>query len=265
MPASHQPEQNRLLRVLSEEQRQRVYPHLELVPLPPGRVLHECGEVIRHAWFPVDAIVSLVYVMEDGSSAEISVIGHEGVVGTAAFMGGETSSSRAVVQSGGHAFRLPVRHLLEEFHRHGTMHDVLLRYTHTLLTQAAQTAACNRHHTVDQQLCRLLLLSDDRLPSSHIVMTQERIASMLGVRREGVTEAAGKLQKRGVIKYRRGHITILDRPALERLCCECYSVVRLECDRLIGDEARTPARPSMPLPMPRAPEPRPSSDWARGA
>ena len=232
MSASHEPQQNRLLATLHNDQLERVAPHLELHPLPSGKVLHECGEVVRHVWFPVDAIVSLLYVMEDGSSAEIAVIGREGMVGTAAFMGGETASSRAVVQSGGHAFRLPVRHLLDEFHRHGTLHDVLLRYTHTLLTQAAQTAACNRHHTVDQQLCRLLLLAADRLPSSHIVMTQERIASMLGVRREGVTEAAGKLQKRGVIKYRRGHITILDRPGLEAAACECYEVMRRASERL---------------------------------
>lgn len=260
MSASHQPEHNRLLRALSTEQRERLFPRLELVPLAPGYVLHECGEVVRHAYFPVDAIVSLLYVMEDGASAEISVVGREGVVGIAAFMGGETSSTRAMVHSGGYAYRLAVRHLLDEFHRHGSFHALLLRYTQALLTQAAQTAACNRHHTVDQQLCRLLLLADDRLPSRHLVLTQERIASMLGVRREGVTEAAGKLQKRGVIKYRRGHITILDRAALERLCCECYSVVRHECDRLIGEDRHAPA----PLPMPQPQGAAVASGWLGG-
>lgn len=262
MSATHEPEQNRLLRALASEQRDRLYPHLELVALPLGRVLHDAGDLIRHVYFPVDAIVSLQYVMEDGCSAEIAVVGREGIVGIAAFMGGETSSSRAVVQSAGWAFRLATRRILDEFHRYGRLHDVLLRYTQSLLTQAAQTAACNRHHTVDQQLCRLLLMSDDRLPSSHLAMTQERIASLLGVRREGITEAAGKLQKRGIIKYRRGHITILDRPALEKLCCECYSVVRQECDRLTGEDL--PADNPMVLPSrrPMAP-PAPALAWAR--
>ena len=262
MSATHEPEHNRLLRALTKEQRDRLYPHLEPVTLPLGRVLHDAGDVIRHVYFPVDAIVSLQYVMEDGGSAEIAVVGREGVVGIAAFMGGETSSSRAVVQSAGQAYRLATRRLLDEFHRFARLHDVLLRYTQSLLTQAAQTAACNRHHTVDQQLCRLLLMSDDRLPSSHLVMTQERIASLLGVRREGITEAAGKLQKRGIIKYRRGHITILDRPALEKLCCECYSVVRTECDRLTGEDL--PADNPMVLPAHR-PAPQPAFGWAPSA
>lgn len=261
MTASHDLQRNRILGALPLEQRTRLAEHLELVPIETGRVLHESGEIIRHVYFPIDAVVSLLYVMEDGASAEVAVIGREGVVGVGAFMGGETSSSRALVHSGGHAWRLATRHLLDEFHRHEALHMVLLRYTQSLLIQTAQTAACNRHHTVDQQLCRLLLLADDRLPSSHLVLTQERIASMLGVRREGVTEAAGKLQKRGVIKYRRGHITILDRPALEKHCCECYSVVRQQCDRLVGDEQVRPD--AMHVPALRLPAGQGEGGWAR--
>ena len=184
-------------------------------------------------YFPVDSIISLLYVMEDGASAEISVVGNEGLVGEALFMGGESTPSRGVVQSAGSAFRMPGRKLMEEFNRHGELLVLMLRYTQALITQMAQTAVCNRHHSIEQQLCRWLLLSLDRLPNSHLTMTQELIANMLGVRREGVTDAAGKLQKLGVIEYSRGHITVLDRPKLEQLSCECYSVVKRESDRLL--------------------------------
>ena len=189
--------------------------------------------VLRHVYFPTDSIVSLLYVMADGASAEISVVGNEGLIGIALFMGGETTPSRAIVQSAGHAYRLIGQRLKDEFHRNGEMQLLLLRYTQALITQMAQTAVCNRHHSVDQQLCRWLLLSLDRLSSNHLTMTQELIANMLGVRREGVTDAAGKLQKLGVIHYSRGQITVLDRPRLEQLCCECYAVVRKETDRLL--------------------------------
>jgi CRP-like cAMP-binding protein len=226
------PERNRLLAGLSAPARERIYPHLQLVPMPLGKVLYEPGDTLRHVYFPVNTIVSLLYVLEDGASAEISVVGNEGLIGVALFMGGETTPSRAIVQSAGHAYRLVGARLKEEFHRNGEMQLSLLRYTQALLTQMAQTAVCNRHHSVDKQLCRWLLLSLDRLDSNQLVMTQELIANMLGVRREGVTEAAGKLQKLGVIKYTRGHITVLDRPGLEQLCCECYAVVKKETDRL---------------------------------
>jgi len=199
-----------------------------------GKVLYESGDVLRHVYFPIDCIVSLLYVMEDGASAEISVVGNEGLIGIALFMGGETTPSRAIVQSAGHAYRLIGQQLKEEFHRNGRMQLALLRYTQALITQMAQTAVCNRHHSVDQQLCRWLLLSLDRLASNKLTMTQDLIANMLGVRREGVTEAAGKLQKLGVIRYSRGHITVLDRDKLERLSCECYAVVKKETDRLLA-------------------------------
>jgi len=234
MPASHAHEDNHLLAALSPAERERLIPHLKLVPMPLGRVLYESGDVMRHVYFPIDCIVSLLYVMEDGASAEISVVGNEGLIGIALFMGGETTPSRAIVQSAGHAYRLIGRELKEEFHRNGQMQLLLLRYTQALITQMAQTAVCNRHHSVDQQLCRWLLLSLDRLSSDKLTMTQELIANMLGVRREGVTEAAGKLQKLGVIRYSRGQITVLDRKKMERLCCECYAVVRKETDRLLA-------------------------------
>jgi CRP-like cAMP-binding protein len=234
MPVSHAHEDNRLLAALSPAERDRLVPHLKLVPMPLGKVLYESGDVMRHVYFPIDCIISLLYVMEDGASAEISVVGNEGLIGIALFMGGETTPSRAIVQSAGHAYRLIGRELKEEFHRNGQMQLLLLRYTQALITQMAQTAVCNRHHSVDQQLCRWLLLSLDRLSSNKLTMTQELIANMLGVRREGVTEAAGKLQKLGVIRYSRGHITVLDREKLERLCCECYAVVRKETDRLLA-------------------------------
>ena len=230
--ALHAPEQNHLLAALSEAERERLYPHLRLVPMPLGKALYESGDVLRHVYFPLDCIVSLLYVLENGASAEISVVGREGLIGVALFMGGETTPSRAIVQSAGHAYRLDGQRLKDEFHRNGGLQLLLLRYTQTLITQMAQTAVCNRHHSVDQQLCRWLLLSLDRLPSDNLVMTQELIANMLGVRREGVTEAAGKLQKLGVIRYVRGHITVIDRPKLEQLCCECYSVVKRESDRI---------------------------------
>lgn len=233
MPAPRDPQQNHLLAALSPTEQERVYPHLQLVPLPLGKVLYESGDVMQHVYFPTDSIVSLLYVLADGASAEISVVGNDGLIGIALFMGGETTPSRAVVQSAGFAYQLRGELLKEEFHRSGGMQLLLLRYTQALITQMAQTAVCNRHHSVDQQLCRWLLLSLDRLTSNKLTMTQELIANMLGVRREGVTDAAGKLQKLGVIQYARGRITVLDRPKLEQLCCECYAVVKKETDRLL--------------------------------
>jgi CRP-like cAMP-binding protein len=233
MATQRNPQQNHLLAALSDPERERLYPHLQLVPMPLGKVLYESGDIMRHVYFPTDSIISLLYVLEDGASAEISVVGNEGLIGVSLFMGGETTPSRAIVQSAGFAYRLIGQLLKEEFHRNGGMQLLLLRYTQALLTQMAQTAVCNRHHSVDQQLCRWLLLSLDRLTSNKLNMTQELIANMLGVRREGVTDAAGKLQKLGVIQYARGRITVLDRPKLERLCCECYAVVKKETDRLL--------------------------------
>ena len=232
MAGAQNPQHNQLLAALSPEARERIYPQLQLAEMPLGKVLYESGDVMRHVYFPTDSIVSLLYVMEDGDSAEISVVGNEGVIGISLFMGGETTPSRAVVQSAGHAYQLIGHKLKDEFHRNGGMQILLLRYTQALITQMAQTAVCNRHHTVDQQLCRWLLLSLDRLASNELTMTQELIANMLGVRREGVTEAAGKLQKLGVIRYQRGKITVLDRPKLEQFACECYAVVKKETDRL---------------------------------
>src|SRR6202166_935438 len=226
MPDSHDPQQNHLLAALAPAERERLYPLLQLVPMPLGEVLYESGNVLRHVYFPTDSIVSLLYVLEDGASAEISVVGNEGLIGIALFMGGETTPSRAIVQSAGHAYRLIGQQLKDEFHRNGELQLLLLRYTQALITQMAQTAVCNRHHSVDQQLCRWLLLSLDRLSSNELIMTQELIANMLGVRREGVTEAAGKLQKAGLIHYHRGKITILGRPKLELRVCECYAVVK---------------------------------------
>jgi CRP-like cAMP-binding protein len=225
--------QNKLLDALSAAERERLRPDLEPADLPLGDVVYESGRPLHHVYFPTDSIVSLLYVLESGASAEIAVVGNEGVVGISLFMGGESTPSRAVVQSAGRALRLPAKAMQAEFKRGGAMQHLLLRYTQTLITQMAQTAVCNRHHSVDQQLCRWLLLSIDRLASPEIKMTQELIANMLGVRREGVTEAAGKLQKAGVISYRRGHIRVLDRPNLEKMSCECYEVVRRETDRLL--------------------------------
>jgi CRP-like cAMP-binding protein len=231
-------EQNRILRSLPPEVRAGLLPYLRLVSLPLGAVLYESGRLMPHIYFPTDAIVSLLYVLDSGASAEIAVVGNDGAVGVSLFMGGETTTSRAVVQSAGYAYRMTGARLKREFGLHGDLMFVLLRYTQSLITQMAQTAVCNRHHSVDQQLCRWLLLSLDRLSSTEIVMTHELIANMLGVRREGVTEAAGKLQKLGVIRYRRGRITVLNRPELERLCCECYDVVKKETERLLPSLAR---------------------------
>lgn len=233
MSATADPQQNHLLAALPVDVKQRLFPHLERVPLPLGDVLYESGDALHHVYFPTDAIVSLLYVMESGASAEISVVGNEGLIGVAVFMGGESTPSRAVVQSAGHAYRLAGQRLKDEFNRHGELLQLMLRYTQALITQMAQTAVCNRHHSIDQQLCRWLLLALDRLPGNQLNMTQELIANMLGVRREGVTDAAGKLQRVGVIEYSRGHITVLDRPRLERLSCECYAVVKKETDRLL--------------------------------
>jgi CRP-like cAMP-binding protein len=227
-------QQNHILASLPEGVLARVAPLLKLVPMELGKVLYESGDTLRYVFFPADCIVSLLYVLQDGASAEISVVGNEGLIGIALFMGGETTPSRAIVQSAGTAYRLPGQILKDEFHRDADLQLTLLRYTQALITQMAQTAVCNRHHSVDQQLCRWLLLSLDRLTTNQLTMTQELIANMLGVRREGVTEAAGKLQKLGVIQYNRGKITVIDRPKLEELCCECYSVVKKETDRLLA-------------------------------
>ena len=227
-----EPSANKLFGALPSEVQHLLYPHLQRIPMPLGKVLYESGDVLDHVYFPIDCIVSLLYEMEDGASADISVVGNEGIVGIAVFMGGDSTPSRALVQSAGSAYRLPAARLKQAFNQDVDTRLLLLRYTQSLITQMAQTAVCNRHHSIDQQLCRWLLLSLDRLRGNQLTMTQELIASMLGVRREGVTVAAGKLQKLGVIEYRRGHITVLDRESLESLCCECYAVVKAETDRL---------------------------------
>ena len=232
-----EPTDNHLLAGLHETARQRLFPRLKLVELPLGEVIYEGGQDIRQVYFPVDCIVSLLYVMENGASAEISVVGNEGIVGVTVLLGGNSTPSRSVVQSGGWAYRLGSSHLRSDFLDDPDVRLVMLRYTQALITQMAQTAVCNRHHSIDQQLCRWLLLSLDRLPSNRLTMTQELISNMLGVRREGVTEAAGRLQRLGVIRYRRGLIIVNDRPALEKLSCECYEVVRRETDRLRGYRA----------------------------
>ena len=231
----HNPKQNRLLAALSAADYERLLPELELVPLPLGWVLYESGSQLEYLYFPTSSIVSLLYVMENGASAEIAVAGNDGLIGIALFMGGETTPSRAVVQSAGYAYRLGSNAMKGEFRRGGSLQTLLLRYTQALITQMSQTAVCNRHHSVEQQLCRWLLLSLDRLPSNELQMTQELIANMLGVRREGVTEAAGKLQADGLIHYSRGHIRVLDRVKLEARVCECYAVVKREMDRLLPD------------------------------
>jgi CRP-like cAMP-binding protein len=235
MPIPASPGQNHLLAVLPEPERKRLFPRLELVPLRLGESLYESGDQLKHVYFPTTAIVSLLYELEDGASAEIAVVGNDGIVGIALFMGGDTMPNRAVVQSGGQGYRLQGSLLKQEFNRAGALQHLLLRYTLALLSQMAQTAVCNRHHSVDQQLCRWLLLSLDRLPANVLSMTQELIANMLGVRREGVTEAAGRLQSAGLIHYSRGRITVLDRPGLEARVCECYEVVRKEFRRLLPD------------------------------
>jgi len=233
------PKQNLLLAALAPDALQRWQPLLEPVDLPLGHVLYESGKTMSHVYFPTTAIVSLLYVTENGSSAEIAVVGNEGLVGVSLFMGGDSTNSRAVVQSSGYGFRLKSEAMKEEFDRAGTAMQLLLRYTQALLTQMLQTAVCNRHHTLDQQLCRWLLLSLDRLEGNELVMTQELIANMLGVRREGVTKAAAELQAAELIKYSRGHITVLDRPALEKRACECYAVVKKEYDRLLPAKTAT--------------------------
>jgi len=227
------PRQNHLLAALPIAEWARWLPALEPVDMPLGEVLYESGIAMTHVYFTTTSIVSLLYVMEDGASAEIAVVGNEGIVGVSLFMGGETTPSRSVVQSAGQAFRMRAQLLKDEFNRSGPVLHLLLRYTQALITQMAQTAVCNRHHSLDQQLCRWLLLSLDRLQEPELVMTQELIANMLGVRREGVTEAAVSLQRAGLINYKRGHISVLDRGGLERRTCECYAVVKKEYDRLL--------------------------------
>jgi CRP-like cAMP-binding protein len=235
MSSPHSPNQNHLLAALPAEEFERLALHLEPIPMPLGEVLYEPGGQLQHAHFPTTSIVSLHYVTESGASAEIAGVGNEGVVGVSLFMGGNTTPSSAVVQTAGHAYRLERRLLMQEFNRAGLMQRLLLRYTQALITQMFQTAACNRHHSVEQQLCRWLLVTLDRVPSGQLVMTQELVASMLGVRREGITEAAGKLQHAGFIRYRRGHIAVLQRSGLETLACECYAVVKKELGRLLSD------------------------------
>jgi CRP-like cAMP-binding protein len=234
----HATTQNHLLAAFPSAEYERLAADLQLVPMPLGTVLSESGGRMEHLFFPTTCIVSLLYVLEDGSSAEIGVVGNEGVVGISLFMGGQTTPSRAVVRSAGHGYRLRAGLLLREFDLGGPVMRLLLRYTQALITQMTQTAVCNRHHSVEQQLCRCLLLSLDRMSGSSLTMTQELIASLLGVRREGVTEAAGHLQSAGLIQYRRGHIEVLDRPGLEKAVCECYGVAKVEFDRLMCDIPR---------------------------
>jgi CRP-like cAMP-binding protein len=235
MSSPHSPNQNHLLAALPTAEFDTLAAHLELVPMRLGEILYEPGTQLQHAYFPTTAIVSLHYVTESGASAETAGVGNEGVVGISLFMGGDTTPSSAVVQTAGHAYRLERRLLNQEFDRGGLMQRLLLRYTQALITQMAQTAVCNRHHSVEQQLCRWLLLTLDRLPSNELVMTQDLVASMLGVRREGITEAAGNLQRAGFIRYRRGHIAVLERSGLEAGACECYAVVKKELARLLSD------------------------------
>ncbi len=231
-----EPTENHLLAALPDAERRRWLPQLELVEMPLGQVLYESGGTLSHVYFPTTAIVSLLYVMENGASAEIAVVGNEGIVGISLFMGGDSTSSRAVVQSAGLGLRLKAQILKDDFNRAGPVLHLLLRYTQALITQMAQTAVCNRHHSLDQQLCRWLLLSLDRLEGKELVMTQELIANMLGVRREGVTEGALKLQQAGLIRYARGHISVLDRDGLQKRTCECYAVVKKEYDRLLPEK-----------------------------
>ena len=233
MSSPHSPKQNHILAALPAEDFARLQPDLELIPMPLGWAVYESGGRMRYLYFPTTSIVSLLYVMESGASAEIAITGNEGLVGISLFMGGESTPSRAVVQNGGNGYRLKANAMQREFAAGGHLQHLALRYTQALITQMAQTAVCNRHHSVDQQLCRWLLLSLDRMENSELLMTQELIANMLGVRREGVTEAAGKLQKDGVIRYSRGHISILSRAKLEGRVCECYAVVKKEYDRLL--------------------------------
>ncbi len=233
MPDSSGFQRNHLLAALPAAEQERIYPHLQLVPMPLGKVVYEPGNVLRYVYFPTDCIISFLYLMKDGASTEVAVVGNEGLVGVALFTGTEKTRGRVVVQSAGSAYRMIGKQFKDEFHRHGEMSAVLLRYTHAVLTQIAQTAACNRHHTLDQQLCRSLLMYLDRLPSNQLKMTQEHLSNMLGVRREGVNSAAAKLQSLGAISYSRGQITVIDRSKLERECCECYAVLKNETDRLV--------------------------------
>jgi CRP-like cAMP-binding protein len=235
MISKHDPNQNHLLAALLDAEFHRLSPHLELIPMKLGDVLVESGDRLQYVYFPTTAIISLHYLLENGGSSEIAGVGNEGVLGVALFMGGDSTPSRAVVQTSGFGYRMPAHLLLEEFNRAGPVMRLMLRYTQALLTQMSQTAVCNRHHTVEQQLCRWLLLTLDRLGDIELTMTQELIANMLGVRREGVTEAAGRLQGYGYISYRRGHITVLSRKGLEQDVCECYQVVRKEFARLLSD------------------------------
>lgn len=235
MASIHDPNQNHLLAALLDTEFDRLAPHLELIPMLLGDVLYESGGKQQYVYFPTTAIVSLHYLLENGGSSEIAGVGNEGVLGVSLFMGGNTTPSRAIVQTGGHAYRMKAHIIIDEFNLAGPVMRLLLRYTQALLTQMSQTAVCNRHHSVEQQLCRWLLLTLDRLPSNELTMTQELIANMLGVRREGVTEAAGRLQNYGFISYRRGHITVLDRNGLEKNVCECYGVVKKEFARLLSD------------------------------
>lgn len=238
MTIPHNPLQNHLLAALPQAEFDRLSLHLELVEMPLGQALYEAGGTLNYVYFPTTSIVSLLYVLESGASAEIAIVGHEGILGISLFMGGETTPSRAVVQCAGHGYRLKAQYLKDEFNRAGPFLRLLLRYTQALITQMTQTAVCNRHHSIEQQLCRWLLLSLDRLPSDSVSMTQELIANMLGVRREGVTGAAGNIQRLGLIQYSRGRIDVVDRPGLEKVVCECYAVVKLEFDRLLADIPR---------------------------
>jgi len=254
------PQQNHLLAALSADVQSRLFPYLELVPLPLRAVMYESGRAMRHVYFPADSIVSLQYVMESGASTAILVVGNEGLLGISLLMGGESTPSRSLVQSAGYAYRLPRSRVRAEFSRHGQLLALMLRYTQALITQVAQTAVCNRHHTIDQQLCRWLLLSMDRLSHNHLTMTQEFIGNMLGVRREGVTAAASKLQQLGVISYTRGLIKVLDRPKLETLSCECYGVVKKETEMLLNYLPQRPVTtntasiPTVILPTTQQPE-----------
>jgi CRP-like cAMP-binding protein len=245
MPILPGPKQNHLLAALPGAEFERLAPHLELVPLLLGDTLYEPGGQLQHVYFPTTAIVSLLYIMESGVSAEMAGVGNEGVLGISLFMGGETTPSSAVVQTAGHGYRLPGRVLKTEFNRGGPLQRLLLRYTQALVTQMFQTGACNRHHSIEQQLCRWLLLTLDRMPTNELIMTQELVANALGVRREGVTEAAGNLQRAGIISYRRGHISVIKRAGLEAGSCECYAVVKKELGRLLSDVKLQPDKSAM--------------------
>jgi CRP-like cAMP-binding protein len=236
--SKHPAFQNHLLNALPIELYESLYPQLELVPMQCGDVIYESGGVLRFAYFPTNCMASLLYIMEDGATSEVAVVGNEGMIGVALLMGGDTMPNRAVIQTAGYAYRLKKQVLEQEINRNGTLFHILLLYTQALITQMAQTSACNRHHSLDQQLCRLLLQRIDRLDSDELTMTQELISNILGVRREGVTEAAGKLQQAGLIKYRRGHITVINRQGLEARVCECYQVVKTEFGRLLPIPAR---------------------------